>query len=577
MTLTEPRTQESSTPPSSPRPRRKFQARRPVMIITVVLIGYLVITPLGFLLYRTFVEDGSLGFAGFARAYSAPNAGSMVRNTILFSVGAGALAVTVGTALAYVNVRTDAPLKRLFFAASLVPLVIPGILYAPAWIFLASPDIGLFNTMSREVFGGPIIDIYSLPGMILVEGLHLSPVAFLLMVPAFRSMDPSLEESARISRASRWAVLRRITLPLVRPALISAALLVTIQALESFEVPAIIGFSAGIYTFTTRIYFELQLFPIDYAAAGALALGLLVIAVLGILLIRYLSKDLARFGTVTGKAFRPRVIPLGRARWVVGGLVLLYFAIAVVAPLGILAYSSLLPFYQVPSAEAFRLFSFDNYARLFELPSATRAFRNSFVLALSAATAVMCLTSVAAWIVVRTRLRFRFVLDNLAFAPLIIPGLVLGLALLFVYIRSPLPIYGSLLILFIAYVTRMLPYGMRYSAASMQQVAVELEESARVSGASWWQSFRRILLPLTSAGFVAGWAYVFLISFRELTASVLLYSPGNEVVSILVFTQYQEGNLTLLSALGVVMISILLSVVMIAYAVGARIGLQEQS
>jgi iron(III) transport system permease protein len=187
----------------------------------------------------------------------------------------------------------------------------------------------------------------------------------------------------------------------------------------------------------------------------------------------------------------------------------------------------------------------------------------------------MASMAIAAWIVVRSRIPGRQIVDQFAFVPLVIPGLVLGLALSFVYLRSPIPIYGTIFILLIAYVTRYMPYGMRYAVTSMHQISSELEESAQVSGASWWQTFRRVLLPLLFPGLMAGWIYIFVVSFRELASSILLYSPGNEVLSILIFEQYENGQFTVLSALGVVMVLTLVVLVSVAYKLGAKVGLRQ--
>jgi iron(III) transport system permease protein len=187
----------------------------------------------------------------------------------------------------------------------------------------------------------------------------------------------------------------------------------------------------------------------------------------------------------------------------------------------------------------------------------------------------MALMAVGAWMVVRSRIPGRQLVDYFSFTPLVVPGLVLGLALSFVYLRSPVPIYGTIFILLIAYCTRYMPYGMRYAVTSMHQISAELEESAQVSGASWWQTFRRVLLPLLSPGLLAGWIYILVVSFRELSSSILLYSPGNEVLSILIFEQYENGQFTVLAALGVVMVLTLAVLVIIAYKLGAKVGLRQ--
>jgi iron(III) transport system permease protein len=388
-------------------------------------------------------------------------------------------------------------------------------------------------------------------------------------------MDPSLEESALMSGATRLQALRKVTLPLVKPALLGAVLVILITSLESFEVPALLGLQNGIYVFTSRIYFLLRSYPVDYGGAGALAISLLVIAVIGVAFSRFLvGRGSKTYQTVTGKGFRPRPMDLGKWRPVVGAGILLYFFVTVVGPLLVLLYAALLPFYQAPSVEAFQSFSFANFQEVFEMRTAARALRNSVLLGLGSATIVMTLMALAAWITVRSSIPGRGLLEQLSFVPLVIPGIVLGLALIFVYLRSPLPIYGTIFILLIAYCTKYMPYGMRYATTSMTQISRELEESALVSGATWWTTFRRVLLPLLSPGIMAGFIYILVVSFRELSSSILLYSPGNEVLSIVIFQMYEKGEMTMVSALGVVMVTTLVLFVTLAYKLGASIGLR---
>jgi iron(III) transport system permease protein len=571
--------------PTAPRarPLARLRGRFNLQILIVggamVLVGYLAVVPVGFLLHDTFIGSRSeLSFRAFGRAYGAGSqAGDMMLNSLAFAFGSAAFALVVGATLAYLQVRTDIPFKGLLFAASMVPLIVPGILYAAAWIFLGDPSIGLVDTLFfKPLFGASPVNVYSLWGMIWVQGLHLAPVAFLLMTAAFRGMDPSLEESAAMSGASRVTILRRVTLPLLRPALVSAALLMFVQSLESFEVPGLLGLQNGIYVFTSRIYFVLRAFPADYGSAGAYAVGLLVIAAAGVLLSSWLQRR-GGHATVTGKAFRPQPVELGRARPWVGAGIVVYFAVTVVLPVGVLVYASLLKSYAQPSLKALRGMSLGNYSEVLHLPIAATALKNSVVLGVGAATIVMMLAAIVSWAVVRTRIPGRRLLDLLAFTPIVIPGLVLGLALSFVYLRVPLPIYGTLGILLISYCTRYLPYGMRYASSAMTQMSKELEESAMVFGASWWQMFRRILVPLASSGLVAGWIYILVVSFRELSSTILLYSPGTEVLSVLIWEQFENGQLTTLAAIGVLMVALLVLLVLVAHRLGARFGVRSDS
>jgi iron(III) transport system permease protein len=556
-------------------PRDLVQPRNLIILVVVVVIAYLAIVPLGYLLWGTFFDERGLTLRFFDAAYAQIPLSVLLRNSFIFSIGSTVLAVALGTTLAYLQARTDVPFKRLIFAASLVPLIIPGILHTIAWILLLSPEIGVFNAWLEPIFGPRAFNIYSMEGMILIEGLHLSPLVFLLMSAAFRSMDPSLEESALMSGAPMRRVVRHITLPLVLPALSASILVMMVRVLESFEVAAIVGRNARIPVFVSRIFNLLESFPPKYGEAGALAISLLLITTAGVFLHSRISRKAKAFQTVTGKGFRPRPLPLGRWRWPASALVLVYFVVAVMGPVLILIYSSLLPFYSMPSAKSFSTMTVENYAATFTRPASLNTFKNSLVLGIGSATAVMFFMAIASWLVVRTKLKGRWLVDSLSFSPLAIPGLVMGVALLFVYLRFPIPIYGTMWILFIAYCTRYMPYGMRYASGSMYQISGELEESAQTSGATWWQTFRRVNLPLLMPGLIAGWIYIVLVSFRELSSSILLYSPGNEVLSILIWERWENGQFTQLAALGMVMVLTLVILVVLAARLGAKIGVKE--
>jgi iron(III) transport system permease protein len=574
---------DASPPPQASGVRVLFRTAmrtwpsRLTLVLVVGVISYLALVPLGFLLWSTFVVDGSLSLDNFREAYSSESfsLGRMVGNSLRFALGATALSIFIGTTLAYLAVRTDVPFRRLIFAAALVPIVIPGVLYTIGWVFLASPQIGWVNELTDLSVGLRPFNIFSMTGMIFVEGMNQSPLVFLLMYGAFKSMDPALEESALMSGASLPTVLSRITLPLVRPAVFSAILIMTVLALEAFEGPTLLGVPAGIWLFTSRIYRVLSEFPVNYGAAGAYATSLMLLTTTGIYIQSRFTKNAKAYQTVTGKGFRPRPNSLGRWRWPTAGFVMAYFMVAVVLPLGVLLYTSFQPYYSVPSVASLRSSTLENYRQVLSDPAVANVLQNSTILALTSATAVVLVTAIAAWIVIRTRIRGRWVLDNLAFLPLTIPGLVLGVSLLIVYLRVPIAVYGTLWILFIAYCTRYLPYGMRYSSASMYQIGAELEESAQTSGATWGQTFRRVVLPLLLPGLTAGWIYIVMSAMRELSSSILLYSPGNEVLAIYIWEAWESGQVTRLSAAGVLLMILLFGIVLLGQRLGAKFGVQE--
>jgi iron(III) transport system permease protein len=577
--LESPTAELAVSPQKTPaRGRRLLSAvRRPqfwILAGVVAVIGYLTLVPLVYLAWGSFFDEGGFTLTFFREAYAQDRMGDMLWNTIVFALGSTVFAMSLGTVLAYLVVRTDVPAKGLVFAASMIPLIVPGILMTVSWMFLASPTTGIINNWIGSVLGVRPFDVYSMPGMIFVQGLHLAPLVFLLMYAAFRSMDPSLEESALTSGAGMLTVARRVTLPLAKPALVAAAILIFVRGVEAFEVPAMLGMSHGTWMLSSRIWSAFNRYPANYGEVGALSMTLLAVITLVLFLNTLLSKRSKQFQTVTGKAFRPRPMELRGWRWPVFGFVLLFFVVAVVLPLLVLIYVSVQKFYTVPSWESIRGSSLDNYREVLDTRSAVRSIRNSFILALSAPTVVMFLTAVASWIVVRTKVRGRWIVDNLTFIPIAIPGLVLGVALLFVYLRSPVPVYGTLWILFIAYVTKDLPYGMRYVSSTMYQIGAELEEAAYVSGASWWQVFRRIVAPLLVSGILAGWIYIAIVSFRELSTSVLLYSPGTEVLPTIIWEYWEDGTFGPLAALGVLMIIMTTLVVLLARRVSSEFGVK---
>lgn len=549
-------------------PRRGRRPERLLVSASVAAIAFLVLVPLVYLFWRTFFDNGEPTLESFRDAYAAHGLGNMVANSLVFGVGAAALAVTLGTLLAYLVVRTDVPFRGALFALVLVPLLVPGVLYTISWIFLASPRSGLLN----RLFGEGALNIFSMGGMVLVEGLHLAPLVFLLLAAALRSVDPALEESALVSAAPLRTVLRRVTLPLVRPALFASAFIVLVRALEGFEVPALLGVPSGNWVFTSRIWRALTAYPANFGEAGAYSISLLVLTGLGVFVLSRLAPRSGALETLTGRGARPTPLPLGRWRWPAAGAILVYVLVAVLLPLLMLVYVSTQQYYSSPSFESLSRTTFAHYADAVTHQGTIEAFRNSLLVCAGAATAVVLITAVAAWLVVRTRLRGRWLVDGLASLPIAVPGVVLGAALLVVYLRVPLPIYGTLWILFIAYVTRYLPYGMRYVSVSMTQISRELEESAQVSGASWWQSFRRIVLPLAAPGLLAGWLFIVTVSLRELSSSLLLYSPGNEVVSVRIWQLYQSGQLPELAALGVLMVVVLTALTAIAFQLWRRVG-----
>ncbi len=558
--------------------------RDPALLIPLVGAGvliYLAVLPLFMLLLGSFQVEVAprefiISLKNYRAAYASEYTYSTFKNSLIFAAGSSALTFLLGTILAWLVERTNTPLRVVFIPIAVVPLILPGVLEAIAWIFLLSPKFGYINVALMYLFGleSAPFNVFSLPGMIWVHSVGQVPLAFLMMVAAFKSMDPALEESAMMSGANTWETLRRVTLRLLMPTSASVLLILFVRTLESFETPALIGIPARIFVYTSEIYLAFNEYPPDYGRGAALAVGLLILSAAGVWLYTRSTREGKRFQTVTGKAFRPRQFDLGPWRWVGFGFLMVYFLVVVLLPFLVMLWASFLPFFATPSWDALGKLSFENYRYLFGFRPFWDAMQNSIVLALMSATIAMVLTSLIAWIVYKSRLPGSWVLDFLAFVPITVPGIVLGMALILLYVAFPIPIYGTIWVLLIAYVTRYIPYGMRSSSGSILQIHSELEEAAAASGASWWETFKRVTLPLLRPGFVAGWIYIFIVSFREFSTSVLLATGESRVLSILLFTMFEQGQVTVVAAIGILMILTLLAIVAVFYKVSGRVGIQ---
>ncbi len=562
---------------------RAFDFKWIVIGLCAALTVYIAVIPLGFLFWQSFFTPQTASKAAeftlenYTSAYGSSETLRLFWNSLKFAFGASLFAFVLGTALAWMNERTNTPFKTLFFALSIIPLIIPGILFTVAWILLGSPKIGIINLALQNWAGleQPLFNVYSLPGMIWVDGLHYSPMAFLLMTAAFRAMDPSLEESATMSGANILQVAWRVTLKLTWPAILATLLVLFVRAIESFEVPALLGLPVGIHVFTSAIYQAVHRYPSQIGLASAYGMTLLVITTIGVYFVSRLSSRGSKYATMTGKGYRPRRIDLGAWRWAAAAIFIAYFLLIVVLPFAVLLWSSFQRFYSVPSWQALQNLTLDPYRFIFTYPNLARSVWNTLILSLGSATVIMLVTSVICWIVVKTKLPGRWLLDNIASLPMVFPGLVLGLSIMIFYLNVDIGIYGTIWIMFIAYITRFMPYGLRYNTTSMLQIHKELEESAAMSGASWGTTFLRVILPLLKPGLVAGWIYVMIVSIRELSSSILLYSPGTEVLSITIWELWENGQYVELSALGVLFILALFVLVMVAQWLGRKFGVKE--
>jgi iron(III) transport system permease protein len=562
---------------------RRINSQAVILVGAIAFVLYLAGVPLVMLLYGS-IRSAPIGEPGasytiqnYVKAYFDKEFYFLFLNSIYYGLGTCAVTFFIGTFLAWVSERTNTPLKKLFVVMSLIPFIIPGILSTISWILLLSPKIGLINIVLKELLGleSAPFNIYSMWGMIWAEAIHLYPLVFLLMSAAFRNMDTSLEEAALTAGSSTFATFYRVTLPLMRPAMFSVLLIIFIRGIEAFEVPALVGVPARISVFTTKIFLAIHQFPSDFGLAGAYAVTLLAISTIGVLIYGRITRREERYATVTGKGYRPRVIDLGGWKYVTLGISFLIFLLAVILPVFVLLWSSFIPYYGVPSRELMAKMTLANFQYILNYPLAMTAFKNSFYLSVGSATLVMLLTSMIAWITVKTKLPGRALLDNMTFIPIAMPGIVLGVSLIWVYLTLPIPIYGTIWVLLLAYITKFMPYGIRAASASMIQINKELEEASLTAGGTWFQTFRKVILPLLMPGFTAGWIYISIIALRELSTSILLYSYNSTVLSIMAFDLWEGGQYTYVCALGVLMVLLLVTMAYVARRLGAKVGIAE--
>ncbi len=553
--------------PAPVRPLWFLPKMSPAVVILVALLLLVILPPLTFLLIasvHTTNYDGS--FDQFTLQYF----GDLLQNktffrslgnTAIYSIGSALVGITLGVILAVVVERTNSPGGHFVFLGAIVSLAIPHVLYVVAWLLLLGRS-GPINQFFALVLGDGtfVIDVYSLPGMILIEGVSFVPLTFLLMSSVLRATDAAFEEASMMSGANALTTFRLITLKMGMPGVLALLLLSFIRAFESFEVPAIVGLAGGIEVLTTNIYQSTQAaMPPNFGQAGAYSIFLL--GALGVLLYFYsqLSRHAHRYQTITGKGYRPRVIDLGRGRWIGTFLVVSILFLVIGMPLLILLYASLQPFFGTMSFASFGRMTFANYTKVIGPGFFRETFVNTLILGTVTASLVVPLTALCAWLAVRRR-PGAWVLDQLATMPLVFPSIVMGVAFLHVFVNLPLPLYGTLLSIIIASTVGFLPYGMRYAYAGVLQIHSDLEEASTASGAHQARTFVRIVFPLLAASMVSCWLFVFLLAVRSMSIPLLLVGPGSSIVAVSLFDLWENGQVTELAAMGMVWVALMIVV-----------------
>lgn len=540
-------------------------------IITLVILVYLVAGPLLMLIVTTF-QDTSKGVAirppypwtlgNISTIVSSADTYRVLGTTAIFTAGALLLSFVVSCILAWLVERTDLPARNTVFVLIVAPQGIPKVILAIAWSLLLNPTNGFINTSLRSIgIGGETgpFNVYTMPWMIIVEGIAMVPLTFLLIAPALRTMNANYEEAARTSGATPATTLRKVTLPLLKPALLGALIYEFINVVETVDVPLLLGVQGKIEVLSTTIYFASH--PVvglgNYGISSGYGGLLLLIALAPLVFYNRMIGQASSFVTVTGKSFRPRRSHLGKWKPAAVLFVWGYIFVSLVLPVIVLLWTSTQPYITSVGREALSRFTFDGYSATMGSSLFGSALKNTLIVGLSAALMAMILSVSLSWIIVRSKSKLRVVADVLAFLPHAMPAVVIGLAIMIIYLVLPVPVYGTIWIIVIALGTQYISLGTRLTVSGMTQIHSSLEEAAFTSGASMMQVWRRVLLPLLRPAVANGFLMVFLSSIQNLTLPLMLFSTGNVVMATLIYQRWDiAGQPQATAVLSVIMISV---------------------
>ena len=536
---------------------RNISIEKSLFWVTAALMLVAILYPASMALRAAFFENDIFTLAGFERILQLDTIVSDIWNTLIFSAGSMFGATVIGVSLAWVNARTDVPGVRAIEVFCVIPFFLSAFVGAIAWRLLFVPNAGMIS-MFLTKYGFPeflLPDIYSLGSMVFIQSVFYSPFMYLYAVASFRQMDPTLEEIARIHGAGNWNTLRKITLSVNGPALLSGMILVFVMSVGTLEVPMALGSAGGNYVLSTRIWALMNNMPQDVTAASALGMIAILIAAIGIIIQRRLLGN-RKFTTVTGKGYKSKRISLGRWKWVVFTLAITYIIFAVIMPIVTLILVALQKFWT--GSFSMQFFTWANFTTvLFEYDVTARAIKNSLFACSVAATISVIFALILSQIRSRNAEAF---MGMLVLLPIVIPGAVFGMMVLFAFVKTP--IYNTIFIIIFAYVIAYFYLAYRTIYSVRLSIHPELEQSARIHGASWFQSTRRILTPLLKPGIVSAWLMSFILFIREFSSVMFLYRHGTEVMPV-VFFMLMERHSARLAAFMVIQTAILLLIMII--------------
>lgn len=464
-------------------------------------------------------------------------------NTLVYTAGSTVLAMGLGVLLAFLSTRTDMPGGRAIGVLALLPMLVPPFILVVGWVAIADPAAGFINILASALSGSRTtwVSINTMAGLIWMTGLFLTPYVYLMVAAGFRNSDSAMEEAARVSGAGRWRLLTTIILPLQRPALLAALLLVIIMAAGDFIIPATVGLKAKIYLLPSLIWQNHASFPHRPGLAAAQSLLLVVVGLLCIYFQRRALSRGGRYTTVGGKGSRPMRFPLGRLRYPLGVLALLFALSSSVIPLAAVGCMAFMrywsPYALKPENLTLRNFNY----MLFEYPQVWPSAQHSLLLGVAGASACVALAIALAWYVIRVRGRMAGIVDYAMVLPLGIPGIALGVGILSLWILVPGGIYGTLWILLLAYVTAHIPVAMQFVGSALHRIHTDLEDASRIAGQAWAGTLRRIDIPLMAPALIGSWLLMYVVILREISLVILLYNPSTIVLSVGLLDVWQNG------------------------------------
>ena len=541
--------------------------------LVVLICGSLVLYPVLFLVTESFNvgEPGQfppelLGLGNYSNLYEDAR---ILGNTALVACLATIMAVVFGFTLAWILTRTAIPGRAHLERLLELPYYMTPLVGALAWGVLLGPKTGLINQLWRLTGGGDLFDIYSPYGIAWVMALFEGTVAFVMISAAMKSMDPALEESSRVLGAGKLHTALRITLPMVAPGIVSATIFVFAEMLGSFAAAFVLGIPGRFYVVTTAIWEATLSYPPEYGRAAAMGLSLFLVMLVMLSLSRLVLRR-GNYATITGKAFRPRALEVGRLRWLLLAVCWAYVGLSVVLPLGALLLTSFQRFATVIMSQS--IFTLANYESALQMGALGSALENSLLLGFVVATIAVPLVSVLVWMIYRSNMPGGRLIESIVMFPQAVPRLVFGLGLLWAWLYIPIPIYGTLWLLGIAYLTVFLPLGMRTMAGVVLQVDRGLEECARVCGASWLHQMRTVTMPLLRPGMVAAWLLIFIAGVRELGVSVFLMGPNAKVIAPSIVNSWLSSSSELSAAMALLQTVTVFIAVALLFAVARSVA-----